>query len=566
MSDPKAAKASKAAAKAAEKALRLHRNVWTDKYFAISIGAIMVLFAVYHWSSVIYFHYGPRKSHPALTRKYRQVRCFLSSSTMGLRTDRSILYFIYWAINLILTLTNIDVTNIIYISKRLGWVSVANLVLLVFLALKNTPLAPLTAKSYEKLRPLHKVAGYTCIFTSVLHSIVYLSAWSKSGSLHEMKEVNNFAGAIAGFAMVIIGFSTITYFMRGYYELFYLLHIIMFLLIMITVGMHRPKFSTSTLIIVIFTACLWAMDRIIRGAKLVWNFFGNSLTLTALPNNAIRVKLSRRMHSTPGSHAFLWVPAIRWVESHPFTLVSSNPSEFVIRVYDGFTRDLYKAAQEAPGRSLRCSVDGAYGQVPNFKVFDKVVLVAGGSGASFTFAIALDLIEASNKAVKSIDFIWIVRHQENLEWFAQELKQLQSHPEVNVHIYVTRQAELSGTSSPSGQSSPTSPTSLSEKVAAKGDVILTEPSPVFSTNDPEKGVEQQSTDSIPSSLNQILPGRPNIGNLIAATAGGSSSPEDRIIVGACGPSELMSTTRKAVNEDLLNGGPSITLYTEEFEW
>lgn len=35
---------------------------------------------------------------------------------MGLRTDRSILYIIYWAINLILTLTNIDVTNITYVS------------------------------------------------------------------------------------------------------------------------------------------------------------------------------------------------------------------------------------------------------------------------------------------------------------------------------------------------------------------------------------------------------------------------------------------------------------------
>ncbi|KAJ5607288.1 hypothetical protein N7537_003907 [Penicillium hordei] len=553
MSDPKAAKA-------AAKALRLSNNVWSDKYFAIAIGSLMVLFAVYHWSSVIHFYYGRRKNHPTLTRKYRQLQCLLSSSIMGLRADRSLLYIIYWVINLVLALTNLDFTTLINVAKRFGWISVANLVLLVFLALKNTPLAPLTATSYEKLRPLHKVAGYTCIFTSVLHAIVYLSAWSLSGSLSEMKEVHNFAGAIAGFAMVIIGFSTITYFMRGYYELFYMLHIIMFLLIMITIGMHRPKFSTSTVIIIIFTACLWVMDRIIRGAKILWNFFGNSLTITALPNNAIRVKLSRRMHSTPGSHAFLWVPAIRWVESHPFTLLSSNPSEFVIRVYDGFTRDLYKAAQASPGRSLRCSVDGAYGQVPNFKVFDKVVLVAGGSGASFTFAIALDLIETSKKAVKSIDFIWIVRHQESLEWFAQELKQLQSHPEVNVQIYVTRQTGLSGTSSP------TSPDSLSEKVSVKDDVVPAEPSLVFSTNDPEKGVEQQSTDTISSSVNRMLSGRPNIGNLIEAAATGSGNLGDRVIVGACGPSELMSTTREAVNNELLNGGPSITLYTEEFEW
>lgn len=48
-------------------------------------------------------------------------------------------------------------------------------------------------------------------------------------------------------------------------------------------------------------------------------------------------------------------------------------------------------------------------------MFDKVVLVAGGSGASFTFAIALDLIDASKKTVKSIDFIWIVRHQGTLK-------------------------------------------------------------------------------------------------------------------------------------------------------
>ncbi|KAJ5250642.1 hypothetical protein N7489_001052 [Penicillium chrysogenum] len=553
MSDPKAAKA-------AMKALRLSNNKWSVKYFAIAIGAIMVLFAIYHWSSVVHFRYGRRKSYPTLTRKYRQVRCFLSSSTLGLRTDRSILYIIYWAINLILALTNIELTKLIDVSKRFGWISVANLVLLVFLALKNTPLAPLTATSYEKLRPLHKVSGYTCIFTSVLHGIVYISAWSEIGHLAKMKEHEIFVGPIAGCAMLIIGLSTITYFMRRYYELFYMLHVTMFILIMITVGMHRPKFSTSVVIIVIFTACLWTLDRIIRGAKIFWNFFGNSLTVTALPGNALRVKLGRRMRYSPGSHAFLWVPAIRWAESHPFTLLSSDPSEFVIRVYDGFTRDLYKAAQEFPGRSLRCSVDGAYGQIPNFKVFEKVVLVAGGSGASFTFAVALDLIEASNKAVKSIDFIWVVRHQESLEWFAQELKQLQSHPEVNLIIHVTGQADLSGTSSS------TSPSSSSEKVSAKDNVILTEPSPTVLTRDPEKDAEQQPTGNISSSVNEILLGRPNIGNLIAAAAAGSAKLDDRIIVGACGPSQLLSTTRKAVNKELLNDGPSITLYTEEFEW
>ncbi|KAJ5770256.1 uncharacterized protein N7511_002307 [Penicillium nucicola] len=552
-------KAEKAAAKALAKALRLSHNIWSNKYFAIAIGAIMALFVVFHWSMVIYFHYGPRNSHPTLARKYREARRVLSSSTVGLRTDRSILYIIYWSINLILTVTNVDLTLLTDVGKRLGWISIANLVLLVFLALKNTPLAPLAATSYEKLRPLHKVAGYTCIFTSCVHAAVYLSAWSLKGNLGDMAEAANFSGAIAGTAMVIIGISTITYFMHGYYEIFYLLHVVMFILIMITVGMHRPKFSTSTLIIVIFTASLWTLDRIIRGAKLAWNFFGNHATITALPDKALRVKLSRRLNCTAGSHAFLWVPAIRWTESHPFTLLSPNPTEFVIRVYDGFTRDLYKIAQQTPGKALRCSVDGGYGQVPNFKVFDRVLLVAGGSGASFTFAIALDLIQTSTKSVKAIDFIWIVRETDSLEWFSQEVKQLESHPSVNVLIHVTRATDLSGASLSN------TPESYSEKSSVKDSSLPIEPSPQPSPiHDIEKSAVELTTKTTPS-INEIRPGRPNIGKVIA-DAVASSKTDDRIIIGACGPSQLMSALREAAFCDSYHDGPSLTLYTEEFQW
>jgi hypothetical protein len=127
---------------------------------------------------------------------------------------------------------------------------------------------------------------------------------------------------------------------------------------------------------------------------------------------------------------------------------------------------------------------------------------------------------------------------------------------VNLFIHVTGQTDLSGTSSS------TSPSSSSEKVSAKDDVILTEPSRVILTSDPEKGAEKQPTGNISSSVNEILPGRPNIGNLIAAAAAGSAKLDDRVIVGACGPSQLLSTTRNAVNNELLNNGPSITLYTE----
>jgi hypothetical protein len=49
-------------------------NVWSDKYFAISVGVIMVLLTIHHWGNVIYLHYGPRKPGPILRRvmQYRR--------------------------------------------------------------------------------------------------------------------------------------------------------------------------------------------------------------------------------------------------------------------------------------------------------------------------------------------------------------------------------------------------------------------------------------------------------------------------------------------------------------
>jgi predicted ferric reductase len=306
---------------------------------------------------------------------------------------------------------------------------VANFTLLVFLALRNTPLAPLSGNSYEKLRPLHKVAGYTCIVTSVIHGITYTVDFAQKGKLERYKEKKNFSGAIAGVAMLIIGFSTIGYFVQKSYEsesnsttsipglsnhssAFYVIHLVMFILILITVGMHRPDFSRSTVIIVICIACLWGADRLIRLAKKSRNFVGNNATLTPMADGAVRVKLQRNLQCSPGSHAFLWIPYIRWLETHPFTLVSNEPAEFLVREYNGFTRDLLKIAREQPGKILRCSVDGGYGQIPNFMKFDRVVLVAGGSGATFTFNITLNVLRECARAniLKPIDFFWVVRH------------------------------------------------------------------------------------------------------------------------------------------------------------
>lgn len=179
------------------------------------------------------------------------------------------------------------------------------------------------------------------------------------------------------------------------------------------IALHRPLISTKSVTIIIFTGCMWGLDRLLRFAKICYNLYGNHASITPVADGAVRVKLNRSLKCKPGSHAFLWIPSLRLFETHPFTLVSNEPAEFLVRPYDGFTSSLFKAAQQKPGRMLRCSLDGAYGQVPSFIDFDRVILVAGGSGASFTFAVALDLVKqlANTESSKHIDFVWVVRSQ-----------------------------------------------------------------------------------------------------------------------------------------------------------
>jgi predicted ferric reductase len=106
----------------------------------------------------------------------------------------------------------------------------------------------------------------------------------------------------------------------------------------------------------------------------------------------------------------VWLPKIRLFESHPFTIVATSPTELIVSSYDGFTKALHNFATKNPGTAIRASLDGPYGTFPDPTDFDKVVLVAGGSGASFTFGLASNMLQRMHdNSDKQIDFIWAVR-------------------------------------------------------------------------------------------------------------------------------------------------------------
>ncbi|KAA6414090.1 MAG: hypothetical protein FRX48_02452 [Lasallia pustulata] len=562
------------------KARRQLLNVRTAKYFAVAIAALMGLFIIYHWTWFFYHRYGPKERGPGtktVVGWQRGIRRFLFRRFAGYRLDRSIVVVTYLAINIVLIFSPSLIQYhfkplISSFAKRFGWIAVSNLALVFFLALKNTPLAFLSATSYEKLQPLHQIAGYWTVFAAILHGVLYTITFSQSHVLYLFKERDQYVGVIAGFALLTILVSTISVVRQRRYEVFYVVHISMIIVILITVGLHRPDLTTRTLVIVIFAASCWFLDRVLRSAKTTWYFYGNSATLTALPNNATRVVLRRSIKASPGSHAFLWIPAIRAAETHPVTLVSANPVEFVLKAHDGFTSDLLKHALEAPDARLRCSLDGPYGATPDFKTFDKVVLVAGGSGASFAFAVATDIVRNVPRTKKiSVDFVWVVKFTETLTWFEKELRQLRDDPRINliIHTSVSAATSIVPSIDPALSNSDISATSTVAPSHARSLHLLDKAdiSPAMPQRDPEKGASGPWVASTSPSLYSldIQLGRPSVPNLVRRAVN-EVRVDGSVAVGVCGPASLLHVTRDAVAECIAKDGPSVTMHSETFGW
>lgn len=292
-----------------------------------------------------------------------------------------------------------------------------NFSLVVFLALKNTPLAFLTAYSYERLNVLHQIAGYTTFLHLILHASMYTNYFLSSGRLEVLQEPSVIAGIVAGFAFLGL-FLSGALLRHWWYEAFLAIHILSFLAGLIAAAYHQPDLATNGLLVMpAVIAAMWGADRVVRGARMLVNALGSGsyAVVEPLPHGGTRIVLAKRPFgcgggAVAGRHCFVWIPAIRAFESHPFTIAASAPVEFVVNSYDGFTRDLHAYAVRNPGARLRASVDGPYGTVPDPLAFDKVVLIAGGSGATFTFGLVANMLERMGPGAKNdIVFIWSVK-------------------------------------------------------------------------------------------------------------------------------------------------------------
>ncbi|EMR62378.1 putative ferric reductase like transmembrane component protein [Eutypa lata UCREL1] len=459
----------------------------------------------------------------------------------------AVLVLVYVALNIIFQVYGIeDLTVSTNWSSRFGWMAAGNFVLVVFLALKNTPLAFLTAYSYERLNGLHQIAGYTAFLQAFLHGVIYVDYFARAGRwevLHEDIVLVAYPLLAALVLTVLAGMIL----RRFNYEAFYIIHVLLFIVIIITLGLHRPNINPERILIAtLLMASMWVSDRLIRFTRLVYNSVNNAATVYPLPNGGTRIVFKKSLsRARPGKHCYVWIPQIRAFETHPFTIASTEPLELVVNTYSGFTRDLHNFANTKPGTTLRASLEGPYGTNPDPISYDKVVLVAGGSGATFTFGLAADMLRRMNESSKQqIDFIWTVRRHASTDGAS------------------TRRSGDESDRSGDGVSTP--PKSAYERETE----IRAAPKRMHGEDREKDAIMSDSEQSSAPSTVRDLPlvyGRPDTEGLIREAVQ-SVSKDQRVFIAACGPTSLIEVVRNTTASCIRADGPAVELHCEQFGW
>ena len=163
----------------------------------------------------------------------------------------------------------------------------------------------------------------------------------------------------------------------------------------------------------------------------------------------------------------------RLFEAHPLTILTAPPQTSCVstrtltlaaRVKGDWTRSLNAYTHEEQARlslgnekqtnagvPVQVMFDGAYGGCSiDLGDYESILLVAGGSGATFTLGLLDDIVgrctklnRPRNERTKRIEFVWCIRSFACVDWFAGVLNELATavaaSPDLDLHvsIYVT---------------------------------------------------------------------------------------------------------------------------------
>ncbi|KAF9873532.1 ferric reductase like transmembrane component [Colletotrichum karsti] len=455
----------------------------------------------------------------------------------------------------------------LHLTKRFGIIAASQVPFQYLLALKSfSPIAKVFRTSHEELNKWHRVLSRVTLSLLVLHAIFYMNFFVEKGIvLKRLFAPVVFLGVVA-FATMNMMTSTAAAAVRKYsYRVFFITHLIGAFAIPPLVFFH----ARSSRLFMAKAIIVFLIDLVVRRLRTVMAF---SKMETIPGTNLVKIRASipqfkvNAFRSRPGSHIYLSIPAAARPGGgkssdallyeflfNPFTVASVDEETgdltLVARQLDGpLTRHLGHFANAGgsldDGKIPLC-IEGPYGAASiHFDklistTVDRVLLVAGGVGATFTVPIYQAIIQDNPSA--KVEMVWSVRGAGDATWAMATDKSPKSLLEDgNVHIFLTGDSLTSANTGPMA--------GMPAETSSEGEMEM---NPMY---------RDRRRNLFTSDHNRK---RPNLRTIVDDVF--RQGAEERVAVLVCGPAEMGREMREYVGA-WVKRGREVVWHNEAFGW
>ncbi|CAJ2508889.1 Uu.00g139150.m01.CDS01 [Anthostomella pinea] len=450
-------------------------------------------------------------------------------------------------------------SDYLHLTKRLGFVAISQFPIQYLMALKNlNPLAFAFNSSHEQVNRWHRVLGLIIYLLLTLHAFLYLNFYIQQGILsNKLVQLVPLLGIAAFAGMSVLNITALSFVRQYSYRVFFITHIIVAFALPLIVFFHARSSS--------FYVAEALVVFIVDLAKRKYDSITAKTSLEAIPGTdlikivaSVPAQTASRFRETPGSHVYLNVPTTSRPSQNPlatahlvfefvfspFTVASINEEAgeltLVARCHDGpMTRAFANFANASSADTkVPLTLEGPYGCATRFpslasSEFDRVLLVAGGVGATFILPIYRSILH-ENPAAR-VQMVWAVRGAGDATWPMPGKGETSILEDNNVQLFLTGNLLEDGSSN-------AGPSDASEGVEMDT-------------------ISKARTDGKSASTHNR--NRPNLQKIVDDVF--KQGVEDRVAVLVCGPEEMARELRSYVGV-WVKKGRQVWWHNESFAW
>jgi len=452
-------------------------------------------------------------------------------------------------------------------SDRIGTLAFALTPLSILLSQRESLLSLITGIPYHHFNFLHRWLGHLILLQSLLHTIgwviieVKLYQPQPTVAIGWIKQTYMIWGCVAMILLIILWVLALPISRRKFgYEFFRKSH---YVLAIIYIGACWGHWSGLKCFL-LPSLILWGLDRFIRLVRTglihyqilengqgVFKPLKSRVERFGEKGDVVRLSCGLPIPWSweVGQHYYVtFLEGGIW-QSHPFTPCSTPGSGELVFLFRGKSGETKRIAEldvlETPivltgpyGYNILDEIDrgpsivelqGEEGKRARSNV--NVLCLAGGTGITYVLPVLLSLaketdgLSSENKG-GIIQLVWVIRHEEDVEWIKSELETLRSSPKIQILIHTTRDRPQTPTLTTSTSSSSTTD-SLRERLQINN-----------SEHDVEKHLE------ITSSTSGQRQRRPEVKGLIQEYM--DQVEEGPVSVFASGPSGMLLDIKREV--------------------